>query len=34
MPKELYIILVYCLCVFLMLVTQSALSVKEHGLRP
>ena len=34
MPSELYILLVYCLCVVLMLVTQSALSVKEHGLRP
>ena len=34
MPAELYILLVYCLCVVLMLVTQSALSVKEHGLRP
>ena len=34
MPTELYILLVYCLCVVLMLVTQSALSVKEHGLRP
>ena len=34
MPTELYILLVYCLCVILMLVTQSALSVKEHGLRP
>ena len=34
MPTELYIILIYCLCVILMLVTQSALSVKEHGLRP
>ena len=33
MPTELYILLVYCLCVVLMLVTQSALSVKEHGLR-
>ena len=33
MPSELYILLVYCLCVVLMLVTQSALSVKEHGLR-
>ena len=34
MPTELYILLVYCLCFILMLVTQSALSVKEHGLRP
>ena len=34
MPPELYILLVYCLCVGLMLVAQSALSVKEHGLRP
>ena len=34
MPTELYILLVYCLCVVLMLVAQSALSVKEHGLRP
>ena len=34
MPTELYILLVYCLCVILMLVTQSALAVKEHGLRP
>ena len=34
MPTELYILMVYCLCVVLMLVTQSALSVKEHGLRP
>ena len=34
MPTELYILLVYCLCVVLMMVTQSALSVKEHGLRP
>jgi uncharacterized MAPEG superfamily protein len=34
MPTELYILLVYCLCVVLMLVTQSALSVKEHGLSP
>ena len=34
MPTELYILLVYCLCVVMMLVTQSALSVKEHGLRP
>ena len=34
MPTELYILLVYCSCVVLMLVTQSALSVKEHGLRP
>ena len=33
MPTELYILLVYCLCVVLMLVTQSTLSVKEHGLR-
>ena len=33
MPTELYILLVYCLCVILMLVTQSALSVKEQGLR-
>ena len=33
MPTELYILLLYCLCVILMLVTQSALSVKEHGLR-
>ena len=34
MPTELYILLVYCLCVILMLVTQSALAVKEHGVRP
>ena len=34
MLTELYILLVYCLCVILMLVIQSALSVKEHGLRP
>ena len=34
MPTELYILLVYCLFVVLMLVAQSALSVKEHGLRP
>ena len=34
MPTELYIPLVYCLCVVLMLVAQSASSVKEHGLRP
>ena len=34
MPTELYILLVYCLCVILMLVTQSARAVKEHGLRP
>ena len=34
MPTELYILLVYCLCVVLMLATQSALLVKEHGLRP
>ena len=34
MSTELYILLVYCLFVVLMLVTQSALSVKEHGLRP
>ena len=34
MPTELYILMVYCLCVVLMLVTQSALSVKEHGVRP
>ena len=34
MPTELYILLVYCFYVVLMLVTQSALSVKEHGLRP
>ena len=34
MPTELHILLLYCLCVILMLVTQSALSVKEHGLRP
>ena len=34
MPTELYILLLYCLCVVLMLVTQSALSVNEHGLRP
>ena len=33
MPTELYILLVYCLFVVLMLVAQSALSVKEHGLR-
>ena len=33
MPTELYILLVYCLCVILMLITQSALSVKEQGLR-
>ena len=34
MPTELNILLVYCLFVGLMLVAQSALSVKEHGLRP
>ena len=34
MPTELHILLVYCLFVVLMLVAQSALSVKEHGLRP
>ena len=34
MLTELYILLVYCLCVILMLVTQSALAVKEHGVRP
>ncbi len=34
MPTELYILLVYCLFVVLMLVAQSALAVKEHGLRP
>ena len=34
MPTELYILLVYCLFVVLMLVAQSAISVKEHGLRP
>ena len=34
MPTELYILLVYCLFVVLMLVGQSALSVKEHGLKP
>ena len=34
MPTELYILLVYFLCFILMLVAQSALSVKEHGLRP
>ena len=33
MPTELYILLVKCLCVMLMLVTQSVLSVKEQGLR-
>ena len=30
MPTELYILLVYYLCVILMLITQSALSVKER----
>ena len=34
MPTELYILLVYCLCVILMLVAQSLLSVQQHGLLP
>ena len=34
MPNELKILLIYCLLVILMLVIQSILAVREHGVRP
>ena len=34
MPNELKILLIYCLLVILMLVTQSILAVRQHGVRP
>ena len=34
MPNELKILLIYCLLVILMLVIQSILAVRQHGVRP
>jgi len=34
MPNELKILLIYCLLVILMLVTQSILAVRQHDVRP